>query len=191
MRAPSFTPSVTESNTTRVGYSRCTASAPSRCATGPTLAKRLPVNRPVPEHVFGTHRSRVLVDRTCVLAVQPRVSVSPNRQSCGQGEDTMMVYPDKDPELEPGPQLRAAERASRAGQQAEQARRQARAAQRSAADSMDHSAISQDRTAKAFEEAAEHSDPHREDYRAYAARHREFAREDRRMARQLRQIGLG
>ena len=37
MRAPSFTPSVSDSNTTCVGYCRCTASAPNRCATGPKL----------------------------------------------------------------------------------------------------------------------------------------------------------
>ena len=39
MRAPSLTPSVTDSNTTWVGYSRWMASAPSRCTTGPTLAR--------------------------------------------------------------------------------------------------------------------------------------------------------
>jgi len=37
MRAPSLMPTVTESKTTCVGYSRWRASAPSRCATGTRL----------------------------------------------------------------------------------------------------------------------------------------------------------
>src|ERR1700683_3082659 len=37
MRSPSLTPTVVDSKMTRVGYSRGTASAPSRCATRPTL----------------------------------------------------------------------------------------------------------------------------------------------------------